>query len=82
MDIGIIIAISAATFTIVGVVISMMFWTRSEINDVRKEFVNVVNEMRSENKEFHNAISLENKDFHYRLLEIEKTRKVIIRSPE
>jgi hypothetical protein len=69
MDIGIIIAISAATFTISAIVISMMFWCRSEINDVRKEFLDVMVEIKEENREF-----------HYRLLEIERSRRIIIQS--
>lgn len=71
MDLGVVIAISGATITIVGALIAVIFWCRGETNGLRKEFLEGLTEMR-----------LENKDFHYRLLEIERSRKVIIRSHE
>lgn len=75
---GLIIAIAGSTVSIVGVVIAMMFWVKSESNMLQ----NVQREDRKDllqiSKNIENAIHemhLENKDFHYRLLEIEKNRK-------
>lgn len=71
MDLGIIIAIVGSAATIVGVVISMMYWMRSETNDIRRD-------QKEDRKDFLNllrGIHDEMKDFHYRLLEIEKSRK-------
>lgn len=99
MGIEIVIGICASTFTVIGSILAMMFWCRSEANGLRtegnvlraegndlkaeanalrKEFVDAVNQM----KDLIRDIQLENKDFHYRLLEIERSRKVIIRSHE
>lgn len=67
MDLGIIIAIATGVITVVGSMFGMIFWCRSEMTAIR---------------ELIHGIQLENKDFHYRLLEIERSRKIIIRSPE
>jgi hypothetical protein len=76
-NIGLIIAIVGTGIAMVGVVIAMMFWCRSEANSLR-------NEAKEDRKDFLqlircieisiNEIKSENKDFHYRLLEIEKKR--------
>ena len=77
-DMGVIIAVVGSTVTIVGVVIAMMFWARSEGNELRKE-------IKEDRKDFLqlirciensiNEIKSENKDFHYKLLEIERNKK-------
>ena len=77
-DMGVIIAVVGSTVTIVGVVIAMMFWARSEGNELRKE-------IKEDRKDFlqlirciENSISeikSENKDFHYKLLELERNKK-------
>ena len=69
-DIGLIIAIVGSAFTIVAVVIAMMFWVRNEGNELRKD----QKEDRKDLLELVRAIESEMKDFHYRLLEIEKNR--------
>lgn len=37
MDLGIVIGMVACTVTLVGVVIAMMFWARTEANEIRKD---------------------------------------------
>ena len=71
MDLGIIIAISVGTVSIIGVVISMMFWCRQEANSLRAE----AKEDRKDLMQISRNIETEMKDFHYRLLEIERARK-------
>ena len=71
MDIGVIIAISGSTVAIIGVMIAMMFWMRSEGNSLRTD----QKEDRKDILELIRAIDIEIKDFHYRLLEIERSRK-------
>jgi Flp pilus assembly protein TadB len=71
MDLGIIIAISVGTVSIIGVVISMMFWCRQEANSLRAE----AKEDRKDLLQISRNIETEMKDFHYRLLEIERARK-------
>ena len=71
MDLGIIIAISVGTVSIIGVVISMMFWCRQEANSLRAE----AKEDRKDLLQISRNIETEMKDFHYRLLEIELARK-------
>lgn len=71
MDISLIIAISGATFTIVAVMFSLIFWVRMEANEIRKE-------QKEDRKDILNlvrAIESEIKDFHHRLIDIEKSRK-------
>ena len=64
MDFGIIIAICGAAISMIGTVIALFLWNRSEANSDRRDMVNIVL-----------AIQSEVKDFHYKLLEIEKGRK-------
>lgn len=71
MDLGLIIAIVGTGIAMVGVVIAMMFWARTEANSFRKE-------QKDDRKDFLTIlreIQEEMKDFHYRLLEIERGRK-------
>jgi len=56
---------------IVGVMIAMMFWVRSEGNELRAE----QKEDRKDILSLIRSIDAEMKDFHYRLLEIERARR-------
>jgi hypothetical protein len=71
VELGLIIAIIGSAVAIVGVVLAMMFWVRSEGNELRRE----QKEDRKDILGLVRAIELEIKDFHYKLLEIEKGRK-------
>ncbi len=70
MDLGIIIAISGATFAIVGAMIGLFLWVRTESSSDRREFFQLVRSIEGSI----NEMKLENRDFHHRLLEIEKSR--------
>lgn len=83
MDLGIIIAIVGSAIAIIGVTITMMLWIRSEsrsdwrnlqdqITGDRRDFIHVIRSIELAIGE----IKSENKDFHFRLLEIERQRKV------
>jgi len=70
-DLSLVVAIVGSAISIIGVVIAMMFWVRSEGNslridqkDDRKDILGLIR-----------AIESEVKDFHYRLLDIERNRK-------
>ncbi len=67
MDLGVVVAILGSTVAIIGVVISMIFWTRSETNHSNQR-VDAIRELV-------HAIHLEMKDFHNRLCDIERNRK-------
>ena len=67
---GLIIALVGSTISIIGVVIAMMFWVRSEANTLRVE----AKEDRKDLVQISRNMEAEMKDFHYRLLEIEKSR--------
>jgi len=71
MDLGIIIAIIGSAVAIIGVVMAMMFWVRTESNSLRSE----AKEDRKDILNLIRAIENEMKDFHYRLLEIERNKK-------
>lgn len=71
MDLSLIIAIVGSALGIIGVVIAMMFWVRTEGNELRKE----MKEDRKDILSLIRAIDSEMKDFHYRLLEIERSRR-------
>lgn len=64
MDVGIIIALLGSTIAIVGTVIALFLWTRSEANADRRDIFNLVL-----------AIQEEMRDFHGRLIKIEESRK-------
>jgi hypothetical protein len=81
MDLALIIAMVGTGLAMVGVVISMMFWIKSESNHLHTEansqataLRNDANEDRKEMVRIISAIELEMKDFHYKLLEIERGR--------
>ncbi len=69
-DIGIIIAVVGTGIAMIGVVISMMFWVRTESNTLRAE----AKEDRKDILNLVRAIENEMKDFHHRLLEIERNK--------
>lgn len=69
-DLGVIIAIVGTGLAVVGSVIAMMFWMRSESNDLR----NQAREDRKDILELIRAIEFEMKDFHYKLIDIEKNK--------
>jgi len=71
MDLGIIIAIGGSALSIIGVVLGMMFWMRSECNSMRSE----QKEDRKDILSLIRSIELKMKDFHYKLIEIERSRK-------
>ena len=64
---GIIIALIGSAFTIVGAMIAMMLWVRSEANTDRRGMQATVD-----------AIKDEMKDFHSRLIAIEERRNKFI----
>lgn len=81
MDLALMIAIVGTGLAMVGVVISMMFWVRTESNSLRsdakedrKDMLNMVRAIEMEIKDFHTIVNDEMKDFHYKLLEIERKR--------
>jgi hypothetical protein len=82
MDLGIIIAVVGTGMAIIGVIITMMFWVRSESNEIRisqkedrKDLLEVVYAIREESTKQINAIQLEIKDFHFKLIDIERNKK-------
>ena len=82
MDIAIIIAIVGTGIAMVGVVISMMFWVRTEANALRSEAKGEANALRSEAKgdrkdmlSMVKAIETEMKDFHVQLLLLDKKHR-------
>lgn len=81
MDLGIIIAIVGTGITIVGSIFTMMFWVRSESNEIRKnqqedrkDLMQVVRSLENFTKDNLIAIREEIKDFHGRLCAIEERR--------
>ncbi|MFP3859218.1 MAG: hypothetical protein ACLFUW_00200 [Bacteroidales bacterium] len=71
MEISGVLAVVGSAVALIGTVISMMFWFRSEANEIRRN-------QKEDRKDLLNlvkAIENEMKDFHYRLIEIEKNRK-------
>jgi hypothetical protein len=69
-DLSLIIAIVGTGIAMVGVVIAMMFWVRTEANALRAE----AKEDRKDLLQISRNIEIEMKDFHYKLLEIERKR--------
>lgn len=78
MDLGIIIAISAIGVAMIGSMLSMMFWTRSESNSLRNDAKEDRKYFMQISRNLENiiiSIEKEMRDFHFRLLEIEKGKK-------
>ena len=82
IDITILIAVIASPFAILGVIISLFLWLRSESNADRRRFDDILEKHQKEMAEVSKnmdktivAIQFEMKDFHNRLVEIEKDRK-------
>lgn len=70
MGLEIVIAIVGSAIAIVGVMIALFLWTRSEANADRRDIVNLILAIQEEVK----AIQLEMKDFHNRMCNIEQKR--------
>lgn len=68
--VGIIIAIVGTGATLVGTVISMMFWVRQETTMLREE----AKENRKDFIQISRNIEFEMRDFHNKLIEIERER--------
>jgi Flp pilus assembly protein TadB len=75
VDLGIIIAISAAVVAIVGVMIALFLWNRGEANADRRHQDNENKILRRELIDVMRSIDREMKDFHGRLCTIEERRK-------
>lgn len=71
MDLGVIISIIGSAVAIVGAVIALFLWTRSEANADRRDVVNLILAIKDEIA----AIHLEVRDFHNRLIAIEERKK-------
>lgn len=71
MDLGVVISIVGSAVAIVGAVIALFLWTRSEANADRRDIVNLILAIKEEIS----AIHLEVRDFHNRLVAIEERRK-------
>ncbi len=63
MDIGIVIGMLGTAVTLVGTVLGLFLWNRSEANADRRDMVNIVL-----------AIQSEVRDFHNRLIEVERKK--------
>ena len=75
MDLGLIIAIVGTGIAMVGVIIAMMFWSRSEANTLRSEAKEDRKDLLQISRNLELAISgirEEMKDFHNQLIEITK----------
>lgn len=59
-----------------GIIIPLFLWLRAEGNADRRETQNIVREDRKDFISIIQEIKSEMKDFHYRLLEIERNRKL------
>lgn len=70
MDLGIIISIVGSAMAIIGAMIAMMFWARTESNSLRAD----AKEDRKDLMQLVRAIEIETRDFHHRLLEIEREK--------
>jgi len=74
-DVGLIVAIIASTATIIGTMLAMMFWMRSEANTLRGEAKEDRKDLLQISKNLEltiQNIQFEMKDFHRQLLEIQK----------
>lgn len=77
-NLGIIIAIVGSSVTIVGTVLAMMFWCRSEANSLRSEAKQDRKDMLQISRNLEIAVSgmqTEMKDFHNRLIAIEERNR-------
>jgi len=74
-DYSLVIAIVGSAVAIIGVVIAMMFWARSEGNSLRQEMKDDRKDMLQITRNIENtmhAINNEIRDFHRQLLEIQR----------
>ena len=78
MDLGIIITVVGASLANIGVLISVMFWTRQEANSVRAEMKEDRKDMLQISRNLETAIQAihaEVKDFHARMCAIGEKRQ-------
>lgn len=77
MDLGIIIAIVGSAIAIVAIIIAMMFWVRTEANELRNEAKEDRKDLLQISRNMENviqAIQIEIRDFHQRLCAIEEKK--------
>lgn len=72
-DVGLVIAIIGTGITLVGSMLAIFLWVRSEANSDRREFFAALQGLQ---KEF----NMEMKDYHGRLCKIEEDRNNILLS--
>jgi hypothetical protein len=75
MHLDLVIAIVGSAIAIVGVVLALFLWNRSEANSDRRDIVNLVLAIQEEMKDFHIQLALQDQDFKSRLCAIEQNRK-------
>jgi hypothetical protein len=78
VDYTLVYTIAASTIAIVGTLIAMMFWVRSEANTLRAEAKEDRKDLIEIGRNLHLTtivIQQEIKDFHSRLYTIEKNKK-------
>ena len=63
MDLGIVICMIGSSVALIGTVMALFLWNRSEANADRRDIVNLVL-----------AIQSEVRDFHNRLIEVERKK--------
>jgi hypothetical protein len=74
-NVGLIIALCASAFTIIGAMIAMMLWVRGEANSDRRALDAEHKQLRRDMIDIMRAIELEMRDFHSRMCAIEERRK-------
>jgi cytidylate kinase len=75
METGTLIAIFSTGLVIIGAMISLFLWMRSEANADRRYFQEVQREDRKDILNLMRSIEMEIKDFHHRLCAIEEKKQ-------
>jgi hypothetical protein len=73
-DLGLIIAIVGSSVALVGTVIALFLWNRSEASADRRDIVNLIIAIKEEMKDFHGRLERQDAEFRTRLLGIEEKR--------
>ncbi len=56
MNISLLYAVGGSTIAIIGCMISLFLWLRSEANSDRRDMMNIIREIQQEIKDFHGRL--------------------------
>ena len=68
-DLTILLSIVGSSIAILGIVVALILWMRSEANADRRDIINLIVAIKDEMKDFHGRLERQDAHFHAQLLQ-------------